>query len=166
MHRRGARIYYSVAPSRLYAEPKRLEQLGYVRSEKRPGKTRERTFYTLTETGREALRRWALEPPGFPRIQNEAVLKLMSGDIVDDDERLLESLLTLRERIDEEPDKRDEAGERYEALPDRRRYLLLNHELGTRLLKAHREWLDIVERELACPNPQKRVVRGRRRAYD
>lgn len=152
MHRRGARIYCAVAPSRLYAEPKRLEKLGCVCSEKRPGKTRERTFYTLTAKGRRALRRWALEPPAFPRIQNEAVLKLMSGDIVGDDKRLLESLLTLRDRIDGEQAKRDEARQRYEGLPHRRRYLLLNHELGTRLLQAHREWFDIVERELGGPN--------------
>jgi PadR family transcriptional regulator AphA len=151
MHRRGARIYYAVAASRLYAEPKRLEQLGYVSSEKRPGKTRERTFYTLTGKGREALRCWALEPPAFPRIQNEAVLKLMCGDIVGDDERLLESLLVLRDEIEAEQKKRDEARARYDALAHRRRYLLLNHELGTRLLQVHRDWLDIVEKELRQP---------------
>ena len=151
MHRRGAQIYYAVAASRLYAEPKRLEQLGYVTSEKRPGKTRERTFYTLTEKGREALRRWALEPPAFPRMQNEAVLKLMSGDILGDDEKLLAALLKLRDEIDVEQAKRDEARQRYEALPHRRRYLLLNHKLGTRLLEIHREWLDEVEEALGQP---------------
>jgi DNA-binding PadR family transcriptional regulator len=152
MHRRGAQIYYAVAPSRLYAEPKRLEQLGYVSSEKRPGKTRERTFYTLTRKGREALRRWALEPPAFPRIQNEAVLKLMLGNILRDDEKLLASLLKLREEIEAEQAKRDEARQGYEALPHRKRYLLLNHKLGTRLLQVHREWLDDVERELRQPD--------------
>ena len=152
MHRRGARIYYSVAPSRLYAEPKRLERLGYVRSEKRPGKTRERTFYTLAGKGREALRSWALEPPAFPRIQDEAVLKLMCGDIVEDDEQLLRSLLALRDEIEAEQKKRNEARQRYEGLPHRKRYLLLNHELGTRLLQVHSEWLDLVERELTRPN--------------
>ncbi len=149
MHRRGARIYYAVSASRLYAEPKRLEQLGYVRSEKRPGKTRERTFYTLTRKGREALRRWALEPAKFPRIQNEAVLKLMAGDLVADDEKLLEAVLGLREEIETEQALRDEARAGYEGIGHRKRYLLLNHELGTRLLQAHREWLDEVERELA-----------------
>jgi PadR family transcriptional regulator, regulatory protein AphA len=149
MHRRGAQIFYSVAASRLYAEPKRLEKLGYVSSEKRPGKTRERTFYTLTGKGREALRRWGLEPPAFPRIQNEAVLKLMSGDVVADDEKLLEALLGLRGEIEEQEAKREEARQRYEAIPHRKRYLLLNDELGTRLLQVHREWLDEVERELS-----------------
>jgi DNA-binding PadR family transcriptional regulator len=152
MHRRGARIYYAVAASRLYAEPKRLGQLGYVNSEKRPGKTRERTYYTLTDKGREALRRWILEPTPFPRIQNEAVPKLMSGDILGDDAQLLASLLTLRDEIDAEQAKRDEALRRYEALPHRRRYLLLVHALGIRLLQAHRDWLDDVEKELTQPD--------------
>ncbi len=147
----GAQIFYAVAPSRLYAEPKRLEQLGYVNSEKRSGKTRERTFYTLTAKGRKALRRWALEPPAFPRIQNEAVLKLMCGHIVGDDEKLLDTLLTLRDEIEAQQAKREEARQRYEALPHRKRYLLLNHKLGTLLLHVHREWLDEVERELRRP---------------
>jgi DNA-binding PadR family transcriptional regulator len=148
MFRRGGQIYYSVADSRLYAEPKRLEQLGYVSSEKRPGKTRERTFYTLTEKGREALRRWIVEPPALARIQNEAVPKLLAGDILGDDQQLLQSLLGLRNEIDVQQAKLDEGRERLETLPHRKRYLLLVHDLGNRLLQVQREWLDDVEREL------------------
>jgi PadR family transcriptional regulator, regulatory protein AphA len=148
MIRRGAQIYYAVAPSRLYAEPKRLEQLGYVRSEKRPGKTRERTFYTLTKRGRDALRDWAVEPPALPRIQNEAVPKLLSGDIVGDDERLADALAAQREEIEAQQAKLVEARARLDELPHRRTYLLLVHELGNRLLQLHRDWLDDVEREL------------------
>jgi DNA-binding PadR family transcriptional regulator len=148
MNRSGGQIYYAVAASRLYAEPKRLEQLGYVSSEKRPGKTRERTFYMLTDEGREALRRWIVEPPALPRIQNEAVPKLMSGDILGDDAQLLATLLTLRAEIEEQQAKLDVARERREALPHRASYLLLVQELGDRLLQLQREWLDDVEREL------------------
>ena len=151
MYRRGGQIYYAVAPSRLYAEPKRLQQLGYVTSEKRPGKTRERTFYTLTPEGREALRRWIVEPPALPRIQNEAVPKLMAGDILGDDEQLLATLLTLRGKIEEQQAKLDLARERLDALPHRRTYLLLVLELGDRLLQVQREWLDDVERGLRRP---------------
>ena len=157
MYRRGGQVYYAVAPSRMYAEPKRLEQLGYVRSEKRPGKTRERTFYTLTEKGREALRTWLLEPPAFPRIQNEVVPKPLAGDVLGDDERLLDALLGLRGEIEEQQAKLDDARERLEALPHRRTYLLLIHELGNRLLQLQRDWLDDVERELGGG-------RGRRRS--
>jgi len=152
MNRRGGEIYYAVAPSRLYAEPKRLEQLGYVSSEKRPGKTRERTFYTLTDKGRDALRRWIVQPPALPRIQNEAVPKLISGDILADDEQLLATLLTLRSGIEQQQSKLDQGRERLETLPHRKNYLLLVHQLGNRLLQVHREWLDEVEKELRRPS--------------
>ena len=148
MYRRGGQVYYAVAPSRMYAEPKRLEELGYVRSEKRPGKTRERTFYTLTDRGRDALRAWLLEPPAFPRVQNEAVAKLMAGDILGDDAQLLETLSALRREIDAQQAKLDGARERLPALPHRRKYLLLIHELGEGFLQLQRDWLDAVEAEL------------------
>lgn len=148
MYRRGGQVYYAVAPSRMYAEPKRLEELGYVRSEKRPGKTRERTFYTLTDRGRDALRAWLLEPPAFPRIQNEAVAKLMAGDVLGDDEQLLETLTALRREIDAQQAKLDGARERLSTLPHRRKYLLLIHELGEGFLQLQRDWLDAVEAEL------------------
>jgi DNA-binding PadR family transcriptional regulator len=148
LYRRGGQISYAVAPSRMYAEPKRLEQLGYVRSEKRPGKTRERTFYTLTERGRDALRAWLREPPSFPRIQNEAVAKLMAGDVLGDDAGLLDALLGLRDEIEDQQRKLDEARARLAALPHRRTYLLLIHDLGNRFLQLQRDWLDDVEAEL------------------
>ena len=148
MNRRGGQIYYAVAASRLYAEPKRLEKLGYVTSEKRPGKTRERSFYTLTERGREALCEWIVEPPSLPRIQNEAVPKLMSGDILGDDERLLASLLAVRSEIELQEQRLAEGYRSLESLPHRRTYLLLVLDLGERLVAAQRAWLDEVERVL------------------
>ena len=148
MLRRGGDLYYAVAPSRLYAEPKRLEELGYVTSVKRPGKTREKTFYTLTGKGLTALRRWTLEPPATPRIQNEAIPKLLSGDITGDDARLLECLLTLRPQLDAQKARLAEGRIRIESLPHRERYLLLVHDLGERMIQTQREWLDDVEREL------------------
>ena len=45
--------------SRYYTEPKRLAKLGYLAARKEPGKTRERTVYTLTDKGLEALREYA-----------------------------------------------------------------------------------------------------------
>ena len=148
MNRRGGQIYYAVAASKLYAEPKRLEKLGYVRSRKMPGKTREKTFYTLTAKGLKALRSWAVEPPAAPRIQNEAIVKLICGDIVADDARLRAALLSLREELGDQEKRLVEARERLESLPHRATYLLLTHSLGQRLIEAQRGWLDEVEREL------------------
>jgi DNA-binding PadR family transcriptional regulator len=149
MNRRGGEIYYAVAASRLYAEPKRLERLGYVTSTRRPGKTREKAFYTLTDRGLEALGQWALEPPAPMRIQNEAIVKLISGDIAGDDVKLAEAILTLRSSLDDQETKLVEAMERLEELPHRDAYLRLTNELGRRLITAQREWLDDLERELA-----------------
>ena len=52
----GGRIYRSASASHYYAEPKRLERLGYLSSSKEPGRTRERTVYQLTGKGLDALR--------------------------------------------------------------------------------------------------------------
>src|SRR6516165_8987501 len=70
---RQGRVYWAAAESHYYAEPKRLEKLGYLRSEKQPGKTRQRTHYVLTEKGLHALREWAATPAAFPRIQEEMI---------------------------------------------------------------------------------------------
>jgi DNA-binding PadR family transcriptional regulator len=148
MMRSGGNIYYAVAPSKMYAEPKRLEKLGYVKSKKAPGKTRERTFYTLTPKGLAALKRWAVQPSPLPRIQNEAIARLICGDIVGDDAKLLEGLRALGPEIEDQEARLVEARKRLESLPHRERYLLLTDSLGMKLLEAQREWLAEVEREL------------------
>jgi DNA-binding PadR family transcriptional regulator len=48
-----------------YVEPKRLAKLGYLEARREPGKTRERTVYTLTEKGLEALLQYAKTPVRF-----------------------------------------------------------------------------------------------------
>lgn len=146
MMRRG-RPYWAAAPSHYYAEPKRLERLGYLRSRKRPGRTRERTHYTLTRKGRAALRRWVGAPTSFPRIQNEAIVRLLCGDLVED-KVILASLQALRAQLNEISAGLQEAEEIAATLPHRERYILLNHALGRRIVQAHADWLDEVEREL------------------
>ena len=76
------RVYWDAAPSQWYAEPKRLEAHGYLAAHKTPGRTRERTHYTLTERGREALAEWVRTPATLPRIQNEPVIRLAAADLV------------------------------------------------------------------------------------
>src|SRR6516162_11815722 len=64
MARRG-RILDWAGESQYYVEPKRLAKLGYLDARTEPGKTRERTVYTLTDKGLEALREWARTPLRF-----------------------------------------------------------------------------------------------------
>src|SRR4029453_924676 len=68
--RRG-RILHWAGESQYYVEPKRLARLGYLDARKEPGKTRERTVYTLTDKGLEALREWAKTPVHYPRMEHQ-----------------------------------------------------------------------------------------------
>jgi PadR family transcriptional regulator AphA len=151
MARRGQRIHWSGAASKMYAEPKRLERLGYLRSEKQPGRTRERTHYSLTETGVAALREWVALPTAFPRIQNEAAVRMLASEFADDAAVVVESLRPLRDEIAEQWELLEEAERRAPTLPHRERQLVLVQSLGKRLLRALLEWIDEVEREFA-PN--------------
>src|ERR671914_777485 len=97
---RSGRIYWDAADSQWYAEPKRLEALGHLSSRKEKGRTRPRTHYTLTDKGRAALADWMREPARFPRIQSEAVVRLLAADLVGE-AAVLASLGALREEIAE-----------------------------------------------------------------
>jgi DNA-binding PadR family transcriptional regulator len=144
---RSGRIYWDAADSQWYAEPKRLEALGHVRSRKEPGRTRPRTHYTLTGKGRDALAEWMREPARFPRIQHEAAVRLLAADLVGE-EAVLDSLRALREEIVDLSARLDAAEAIAATIPSRERYLLLNHRLARCIVKAHTDWLDEIEREL------------------
>ena len=144
---RQGRIYWAAAESHFYAEPKRLEKLGYLTSRKEPGKTRQRTHYELTAEGRAALREWIAEPSALPRIQHEAIVRLLAADLADD-ETVLASLRGLREDAAEMSARLDVAEAIAGTIPHRTRHLLLVHRLGRKLIDAHLEWLDEVEQEL------------------
>jgi PadR family transcriptional regulator, regulatory protein AphA len=150
MARGGQRLYYAGAASKIYEQPKRLERLGYLSAEKRPGKTRERTYYMLTEKGLAALREWLAEPSSFPRIQTEAVARVLASDLAEDERVVAESLQALREEIAELSAGVDEDESRASSMPHRERQLKLVRSLGRRLLQAHLDWIDEVERELGA----------------
>src|SRR6266540_5841621 len=97
MARRG-RILDWAGESQYYAEPKRLAKLGYLEARKEPGKTRERTVYTLTEKGREALRSWAQTPVRFTPVKSELLLRLLIADLVGE-AATREGIAALREDI-------------------------------------------------------------------
>jgi DNA-binding PadR family transcriptional regulator len=147
MTRRGARLYWAATPSKIYAEPKRLEALGYVTSRREPGRTRERTWYTLTPAGADALRAWVGRPSSFPRIYHEAAVRVLAGDLADD-AAVLASVRALREELDELARLLDEAAVAAESIPHRRRNLALVNSLGRKLVALHEEWADEVEHAL------------------
>jgi DNA-binding PadR family transcriptional regulator len=148
MARRG-RILDWAGESQYYVEPKRLAKLGYLEARKEPGKTRERTVYTITDKGMEALREYARTPVHFTPVKSDPLLRLLIADLVG--ERVTrESIATLREDIADLQARIAETEASAERLPHRRKYLLLVIAHLRRLLDLHLQLVDEVERELAA----------------
>ncbi len=148
MARRGGPLFWSRASTQVYDESRRLERLGYLSSRIEPARTRPRRVYTLTARGREELRAWLVEPAPFPRIEHEANLRLVAGDMIDDAE-IVASLTAMRAELDAHESLIEASLDGLdERLPHRARYLRLDYSLAQRLVDAHRAWLDDVEREL------------------
>jgi PadR family transcriptional regulator, regulatory protein AphA len=140
--------------SQYYAEPKRLAKLGYLEARKEPGKTRERTVYTLTDKGFQALREYAQTPVEFTPLKSEPLLRMLLADLVGEGVTR-KSIATLREDIADLQARLDEAETSAEDLPHRSKYLLLTTGFLRRLLELHLSWIDEVERELA---PKKKAA--------
>ena len=150
MMRQGGPVYWGAAESKLYDEPKRLTRGGYLSARKAPGRTNPRTIYTLTKAGRSALRSWLAQPAHFPTIKNEAHLRLLAGDMLDD-AQIVESfrgMLPELERLEALVADMDAQADR---VPHRTRYLRLNHAYARKLVALHREWVAAVENELLTP---------------
>ena len=73
----SARFFWTASYGQIYPELKRLEEAGLVVGEPEPTGGRQRTVYTLTETGEEALDAW-LGTGGelVWELRDEALLKL------------------------------------------------------------------------------------------
>ena len=143
----GRRVYWDAAPSQWYAEPKRLADAGYLEARKTPGRTRERTHYTLTERGIEALAEWVRTPATLPRIQNEPVIRLLAADLVPPD-AVLAGLRAMRPDLEAARASVAEAQERTSQLAHRAHLLEINHRYAARLLALQEEWLEEAEQVL------------------
>ena len=150
MAQRGRMLAWA-GESQYYTEPKRLAKLGYLAARKEPGKTRERTVYTLTEQGpatRCASTR--ATPVAFTPLKSDALLRLLICDLVGE-EVTRESMATLRDDIaDIAAAPRRLRADARSTLPHREKYLLLVIGFLRRLLDLHLELVDEVERELAA----------------
>jgi DNA-binding PadR family transcriptional regulator len=147
MARRGRMLDWA-GESQYYVEPKRLAKLGYLDARKEPGKTRERTVYTLSDKGLRALREWARTPARFTPVKSEPLLRLLICDLVGEGPTR-ESIAALREDIADLEARLDETEAGAEGLEHRRKYLLLVIAHLRGLLELHRRLVDDVERELA-----------------
>jgi DNA-binding PadR family transcriptional regulator len=146
--RRGGPPFWTSAPSQIYAEPRRLEKLGWVQASVEPGRTRARRVYRLTDAGREALRDWAREPAPYAEIRDQAHVRLLAGDMLDDAD-IVASITAMRPQLDRVDELLAESEERARDHPHREPYLHLVQSLGHHLVRAYRDWVDEVEETLA-----------------
>lgn len=146
MARRGRMLDWA-GESQYYVEPKRLARLGYLEARKEPGRTGERTVYTLTDRGLEALRAWARTPIRFTPLKSEPLIRLLIADLVGE-APTRESIVALRAEIADLSARVDETEANAELIPHRRKYLLLVAGFLRGLLELHLELVDDVEREL------------------
>ena len=147
MAQRG-RILDWAGESQYYVEPKRLARLGYLEARKEPGRTRERTVYSLTDEGLEALAAWARTPARVTPVKSDPLLRLMIADLVGEGPTR-ESLIALRADVDDLRERVRETERGAEELPHRRKYLLMVTAHLNRLLDLHEQLVADVERELA-----------------
>jgi DNA-binding PadR family transcriptional regulator len=145
---RHGRILDWAGESQYYVEPKRLAKLGYLTARQEPGKTHQRTVYTLTDKGLEALKEWARTPVRFTPVKSELLLRLLIADLVGE-ATTRESITTIRGDISELFARLEESEARAGTLPSRTKYLMLVFGFLRRLLDLHLEFVDDLERELA-----------------
>jgi DNA-binding PadR family transcriptional regulator len=141
------RFFNWAGESQYYTEPKRLAKLGYLRSRKEPGKTRERTVYTLTSKGLKALRAWAQTPVAVTPLKSEPLLRLLICDLVGE-HVTRESMGTLRDDIADLESRLDEAERSAQELPHRAKYLMLVNGFMRRYLELHLQLIGEVETQL------------------
>jgi PadR family transcriptional regulator AphA len=146
MAQRGRMLAWA-GESQYYTEPKRLAKLGYLSARKEPGKTRQRTVYSLTDKGLRALRTYARTPVAFTPLKSDPLLRLLICDLVGEDVTR-ESMATLRADLADIQARLDDAEHRAAQLPHREKYLLLVTGFLRQLLELHRDLIDQVEREL------------------
>jgi DNA-binding PadR family transcriptional regulator len=167
MARRG-RLLAWAGESQYYTEPKRLAQLGYLEARKEPGRTRERTVYTLTDKARRALDAYAATPAVVLPIKSDALLRLLLCDLVGE-AVTRESLAALREDVAALEQRVAASEQAASALPHRARYLLIVTQFLRDYLELHLELVERVERELDAPSttyartPPRRSARTRSR---
>jgi DNA-binding PadR family transcriptional regulator len=128
----GAAADVEHAPARL--EPRSLQRW-----------TRERTVYTLTDKGRQALADYARTPVTVTPLKSEPLLRLLICDLVGEDVTR-ESLASLRTDIAELRRRLDDSERSAEGLPHREKYLQLVVDFLRGLLDLHEQLVNDVER--------------------
>jgi DNA-binding PadR family transcriptional regulator len=150
---RSLKYVWPTAPSRLYAEPKRLAEHGLIEiHEESAGPSRMRQSYRITPAGRQALRDWLRTPPSPPRVEAEILLRALFAD-AGDTEDLVASLEATRADVLEAYSAGYEVIEAYERgdvpFPERMHLNLIWMAFVRENLQLMHDWTVFAEEEIS-----------------
>jgi len=77
---RSLRYAWPKSERLLYSEPKKLVELGFASVHREDNGKRSRNVYTITKDGREALSEWTSTRTQPPRLEIEALLRVLFAD--------------------------------------------------------------------------------------
>lgn len=130
----------------LYSEPKRLVELGWAKARARRSGRRETPEYSITPSGRRALRAWLSTPPAEPATEVEAVLRVVladSGDVDDLRAALVASVQAIRAGLGERLVAQSRGYlENGGPFPDRLHIIGVVGDFGYRLIEMLEEWTE------------------------
>jgi DNA-binding PadR family transcriptional regulator len=150
---RGRRYVQPASERNLYAEPKRLAAAGLVRVRREQVGRRSRTIYEITPAGRQALRRQLATPPAPPKLEFEALQRLVYAD-QGSKQDLLAALDTTHRQVQQLLDDGVQQVRGYQddggPFPQRLHLILLVARFYADFLVLLRDWVDLARREVAA----------------
>jgi DNA-binding PadR family transcriptional regulator len=148
---RSLRYAWPKSERLLYSEPKKLVALGYATTHKEKSGNRTRNVYEITAEGREELATWMRTRTQEPRIEIEALLRLLFADhgSIDD---LARTLGELEADIGEHHDAIVELMASYLAgghpFPERTHLSVLFATFQIEMFKTIQRWIEFAREEI------------------
>jgi DNA-binding PadR family transcriptional regulator len=138
---RSLRWFFPRAERAVYLEAKRLVALGWAQSTKTATGRRTSTVYTITRTGRTALRAWLGAPSAPPQLESEAAIKIFFAD-QGGTQHLRATVELLAEQSDDALDRLAALAAGAFNFPDRMRTNVLSMRLVSDVHQALADWAE------------------------
>ncbi len=149
---RSLRYAWPKSERLLYSEPKKLVTLGLATVERRDAGGRRRNVYAITEAGRRALNDWMATRTQAPRLEVEALLRLLFAEHGTRDD-ILRALDELADDIGEHHRSIVELMGTYleggHPFPERTHLSVLFASFEIEVFKAIERWIDFARAEIA-----------------
>ena len=84
----SVRYFFAASFGQIYPELKKLNEAGLIEGESNATGGRARTEYSITEAGRDELRKWLLQPETRLEMRDEAVLRIFFSGALTKQEKL------------------------------------------------------------------------------